>query len=116
PRSSGAATRTTCSASTRSSDRADPAARAGWEGPAQMSIVTRVLDLARGADAFEARDWSRARDLLRDAVSAETSDEALEMLAVASWWLDDGPTARLARECQFRSLRRAGDDLGAARV
>ena len=81
-----------------------------------MSIVTRVLDLARGADAFEARDWSRARDLLRDAVSADTSDEALEMLAVSSWWLDDGPTARLARECQYRSLRRAGDDLGAARV
>ena len=81
-----------------------------------MSIVTRVLDLARGADAFEARDWSRARDLLRDAVSAEPSDEALEMLAVSSWWLDDGPTARLARECQFRSLRRAGDDVGAARV
>ena len=81
-----------------------------------MSIVTRVLDLARGADAFEARDWSRARALLRDAVSAEPSDEALEMLAVSSWWLDDGPTARLARECQFRSLRRAGDDVGAARV
>ena len=90
--------------------------RAGWERPARMSIVTRALDLARGADAFEARDWSRARALLRDAVSAEPSDEALEMLAVSSWWLDDGPTARLARECQFRSLRRAGDDVGAARV
>ena len=95
-RSSGTTTRTTSSASTRTSDRAEPAVRAGWERPAQMSIVTRVLDLARGADAFEARDWSRARDLLRDAVSAEPSDEALEMLAVSSWWLDDGPTARLA--------------------
>ena len=81
-----------------------------------MAIVTRVLDLARGTDAFQARDWSRARDLLRDALSAGTSDEALEMLAVSSWWLDDGPTARLARERQFRSLRRAGDDAGAARV
>ncbi|MDX6629069.1 MAG: hypothetical protein QOH00_1315 [Gaiellales bacterium] len=38
------------------------------------------------------------------------------MLAVSAWWLDDGSTARLARECQFRSLRRAGDDAGAARV
>ena len=65
---------------------------------------------------FQARNWSRARDLLRDALSAGTSDEALEMLAVSSWWLDDGPTARLARERQFRSLRRAGDDAGAARV
>ena len=76
-----------------------------------MSIVTRVLDLARGTDAFQARNWSRARDLLRDALSAGTSDEALEMLAVSSWWLDDGPTARLARERQFRSLRRAGDHM-----
>jgi LuxR family maltose regulon positive regulatory protein len=38
------------------------------------------------------------------------------MLAVSSWWLDDGATARLARECQFRSLRGAGDDAGAARI
>jgi ATP/maltotriose-dependent transcriptional regulator MalT len=81
-----------------------------------MSIVTWVLDLARGAEAFRARDWARARDLLRDALSTGSSDEALEMLAVSSWWLDDGATARLARECHFRSLRRAGDDVGAARV
>jgi LuxR family maltose regulon positive regulatory protein len=38
------------------------------------------------------------------------------MLAVSSWWLDDGPTARLARERQFRGLRAVGDDPGAART
>ncbi|MDX6621533.1 MAG: hypothetical protein QOK36_3919 [Gaiellales bacterium] len=81
-----------------------------------MSIVTRVLDIARGTDAFIARDWARARALLHDALSGEASGEALEMLAVSSWWLDDGPTARLAREQQFRSLREAGDDVGAARI
>jgi LuxR family transcriptional regulator, maltose regulon positive regulatory protein len=81
-----------------------------------MSIVDRVLDVARGTDAFHARDWARARDLLSDAVSAGAADEALEMLAVSAWWLDDGTTARRARECQFRNLRRAGDDLAAARV
>ena len=102
-RSSGNTTRTTSSASTRTSDRLTGSRAPGWESQARMSIVTRVLDLARGTDAFHARDWSRARDLLRDALSAGTSDEALEMLAVSSWWLDDGPTARLARERQFRS-------------
>jgi LuxR family transcriptional regulator, maltose regulon positive regulatory protein len=81
-----------------------------------MSIVRRVLDLARGTDAFQARDWARARDLLRDALSSEAPEEALEMLAVASWWLDDGVTAWQAREQQFRGLRHAGDDLGAART
>ena len=81
-----------------------------------MSIVTRVLDLARGTNAFQARDWARARDLLREALSTEAPDEALEMLAVASWWLDDGTTAWQARERQFRARRQAGDDLGAART
>ena len=38
------------------------------------------------------------------------------MLAVASFWVDDAPTARLARERQFRGLRQAADDTGAARV
>ena len=75
-----------------------------------------MLDIARGTDAFRVRDWARARDLLRDALTTEAPDAALEMLAVSSWWLDDGPTATQARERQFRSLRRAGDDAGAARV
>lgn len=38
------------------------------------------------------------------------------MLAVSSWWLDDGDTAWQARERQFRSFRQAGDDIGAART
>jgi LuxR family maltose regulon positive regulatory protein len=75
-----------------------------------------VLDLARGTDAFQARDWALARDLLRDALSTEAPDEALEMLAISSWWLDDGDTVWQAREQQFRSLRQAGDDVGAART
>jgi LuxR family maltose regulon positive regulatory protein len=75
-----------------------------------------VLDLARGTDAFRARDWARARDLLRDALSTDAPDEALEMLAVSSWWLDDGATVWQAREQQFRGLRQAGDDVGAART
>jgi ATP/maltotriose-dependent transcriptional regulator MalT len=75
-----------------------------------------VLEVARGTEAFRARDWTGARDHLRPALAGDAPDEALEMLAVASWWLDDGSTAQQARERQFRSRRRAGDDAGAART
>ena len=103
------------SASIRTSSPAEcPRPRRG-RAP-RMSIVIRVLDLAGGSNAFQARDWARARDLLREALSTEAPDEALEMLAVASWWLDDGTTAWQARERQFRARRQAGDDLGAART
>ena len=58
---------------------------------------------------------ARARPAARRRL-AGAADETLEMLAVAAWWLDDAATARRARECQFRNLRHAGDDNGAARV
>ncbi|MDP9259782.1 MAG: LuxR C-terminal-related transcriptional regulator [Actinomycetota bacterium] len=75
-----------------------------------------MLDIARGTEAFRARDWARTRDFLRGALSTTAPDEAFEMLAISSFWLDDGPTARLARERHFRALRQSGDDVGAARI
>ena len=115
-RSRSGTTPTMFSASTRTFRRAERPGNAAGMVRRGVSIVDRVLDLARGTDAFRARDWARARDLLRDAVSPGAADETLEMLAVAAWWLDDAATARRARECQFRNLRHAGDDNGAARV
>ena len=66
--------------------------------------------------AFEACRWDRVCELLGRIGSNEESDEALEMLAVAAWWLDDGEAAREARERLFLLRRRAADDVGAARV
>lgn len=75
-----------------------------------------MADLAEARRFFDGFVWDRARDVLVDVVRENGSDEALEMLATAAWWLDDGETARDARERLFRLRRAAGDDAGAARV
>jgi hypothetical protein len=69
-----------------------------------------VLDLARGADAFQARDWALARDLLRDVLSTDAPDEALEMslhrLAVRrSWHPHSWPVPRSTPTAATSSLR-----------
>jgi hypothetical protein len=55
------------------------------------------------------------RDLL-SGLGGDGSDEALEMLARAAWWIDDPASCFAAREELFRRRRLAGDDLGAART
>jgi DNA-binding CsgD family transcriptional regulator len=78
--------------------------------------LLRVDGYERAGVAFRAGEWRRARDLLIDVVSRGGSDQALEMLAVAAWWIDDANTSFAAREQLFRLRRESGDDLGAARV
>lgn len=53
----------------------------------------------------------------REALAAEGDDAplALEGLAQACWWLDDGPAALAAREEAYRLHRDRGDVVGAAR-
>ena len=75
-----------------------------------------MADLAEARRFFDGCVWDRARDVLVGVVREDGSDEALEMLATAAWWLDDGETARDARERLFRLRRAAGEDAGAARV
>jgi ATP/maltotriose-dependent transcriptional regulator MalT len=73
-------------------------------------------DLAEARGAFAGFAWDRVRELLVDVAHEDESGEALELLATAAWWLDDGETARGARERLFRMRRAAADDAGAARV
>jgi hypothetical protein len=75
-----------------------------------------MADMAEARRFFDGCVWDRARALLSRVVIENESDEALEMLGTAAWWLDDGETARDARERLFRLRRAAGDDAGAARV
>ena len=75
-----------------------------------------MADLAEARRLFDGCVWDRARDVLARLVRENGSDEALEMLATAAWWIDDGETARDARERLFRLRRAAADDAGAARV
>ncbi len=73
-----------------------------------------TIDLAEAA--FDERDWGRVRALLLDDPKRTESDRALEILATASWWLDDIDTAIEAREQLFRMRRERGDQPGAAAV
>jgi DNA-binding NarL/FixJ family response regulator len=72
--------------------------------------------LTRGLEAVERRDWHRARALLAGKGGVERSVPALEGLALACWWLDDGPGFVAARELLFRLHQDASDILSAARV
>jgi ATP/maltotriose-dependent transcriptional regulator MalT len=70
----------------------------------------------RAAVALRSGDWSQARDLLLDVVRDGEREEALEMLALAAWWIDDAEVSFAARERLFTLRRGSGDDCGAARA
>ena len=72
------------------------------------------MDLAEAA--FDERDWGRVRTVLLEEPKRTESERALEILATASWWLDDLDTAIEAREQLFRLRRERGDRPGAAAV
>ena len=61
-------------------------------------------------------DWSGARELYAQVLAAEESAEALEGLAVASWWQDDVDDAIEARERAYVLRRESGQTVEAARV
>jgi ATP/maltotriose-dependent transcriptional regulator MalT len=69
---------------------------------------------AAGA-ALGRQEWSEAREIYERLLAAEESAEALEGLAVASWWEDDVDAAIEARERAFVLRQRAGETLEAAR-
>lgn len=75
-----------------------------------------MLTMDQAEAALDERDWGRVRALLLDDPTRTESERALEMLATASWWLDDIETAIEAREQLFRLRRERGDRPGAAAV
>jgi len=85
-----------------------PAAAQPTGGPPTPELLSH----ARAAAA--AGDWEATRALLRGAELDTVPDEALDLLATAAWWLDDGETATRTRERLYRRRRRAGDARAAA--
>jgi LuxR family transcriptional regulator, maltose regulon positive regulatory protein len=72
--------------------------------------------LAAAGAALGARAWVEARDLYERALTLGESADALEGLAVASWWLDDVDAAITARERAYVLRRERGETVEAARV
>ena len=78
--------------------------------------VTAAADLRAGHAALARGEWQAAADAFGTLLRGAELGPALEGLATARWWLDDGPGTIAARERAFRHYRRERDTLGAARV
>jgi LuxR family maltose regulon positive regulatory protein len=61
-------------------------------------------------------DWQAALEAFESHPPADDQAEALEGLALAAWWLDQGDAVFDARERAYRAYRERGDRLGAARM
>lgn len=96
----------------RSASRRD-VARSESQGlyPARARLAIR-----NGSDALAQGRWEEARASFKRALSVCAAPEALEGLAMAAWWLDDGAMVFQARERAVQLYRRRDDRRGAGRV
>jgi ATP/maltotriose-dependent transcriptional regulator MalT len=69
--------------------------------------------VAAGWEALSRASWAEARALVQD---VDDDPEALEIVGVAHWWLDDADATINARQLAYRVYQRRGDRRGAARV
>jgi DNA-binding CsgD family transcriptional regulator len=67
-------------------------------------------------DALERADWETARRLFSDVLERSETPEALEGLARAAFFLNEGETALEARERAYARYREAGRPVDAARM
>ena len=72
--------------------------------------------LSAGHEALRRGEWERARAYFEAVHERGESAAAMEALAMAAWWLDDGQLTIESRERAYVLYRRAGDDAGAARM
>ena len=72
--------------------------------------------LQRGREALARGAWEDALGAFEAATRQERSAEALEGLASACWWLDDGAGVIAAREEAYRLYREMADPVSAARM
>src|SRR6266498_3163302 len=72
--------------------------------------------VGRGWMALLAGAWQEARTAFEEALKRGETPEALDGLAGAAGWLDDGATALSARERAYRLFLQRGDREPAARV
>jgi len=76
-----------------------------------------VADLLRAGDeALSRGEWEQARAYFEAAHERGESIEAIEGLAMAAWWLDNGELTIESRERAYRLYRERGDAAGAARM
>lgn len=83
--------------------------------PVTVPGVIPSTDLDLGRAALARGDWQVAAEAFGRA-ALDDLGPALEGLATACWWLDDGPGTIAAHERAFRHYRQRGDSLAAARV
>jgi ATP/maltotriose-dependent transcriptional regulator MalT len=76
-----------------------------------------VVDpLAAGREALSRGEWEQALVYFEAASERDHSAEAIEALAMAAWWLDNGQLAIESREHAYRLYRERGDAAAAARM
>ncbi len=81
-------------------------------GP-QLDVVD---PLAAGREALSRGEWEQALAYFEAASERNHSAEAIEALAMAAWWLDNGQLAIESREHAYRLYREGGDAAAAARM
>jgi len=69
-----------------------------------------------GSEALARGSWTEARAAFASSLAVGESPEALEGLALAAWWLDDGEAVFEARERAYKLYLDRGDRRSAARV
>jgi DNA-binding CsgD family transcriptional regulator len=84
------------------------------ETSGEMKTAAQLAEAA--GEALAAADWESARHLFSEALVQDETPEALEGLARASFFLNDGAVALDARERAYGSYRAAGRAVDAARV
>jgi ATP/maltotriose-dependent transcriptional regulator MalT len=80
------------------------------------SHLSVVDPLDAGRRALGAGEWQEARRCFETALAGAESPEAVEALAMASWWLDDADETIDRREHAYRLYRAKRDVYGAARM
>jgi DNA-binding NarL/FixJ family response regulator len=78
--------------------------------------VTGADPLEAGHEALRRGEWEQARAHFEAALAAGETADAIEALAMAAWWLDDGQVVIESREHAYRLFREQGEDLAAARM
>ena len=78
--------------------------------------VTGADPLDAGHEALRRGEWEQARAHFEAALADGETADAIEALAMAAWWLDDGQVVIESREHAYRLFREQGDNLAAARM
>ena len=78
--------------------------------------LAAVDPLNAGHEALRRGEWEQARAHFEAVHERGDDPAAMEALAMAAWWLDDGPLTVQSRERAYSLYRRGGDAAGAARM